>query len=367
MAAATSDLQDILDRIDLADFFDRESVVYRRTHGRSGEQLNVRECPVCGNSDWKVYLNADSGLGNCFGGSHPPEQRFNKWGFLRAYFGGEKPRELVEKLKRVAADMGWRAARTVSAAVLNQPVAGQWDMPESYPLPWQGKNLPYLENRGITSTYAAYFHLRYAPAGSYFRIRSGDEWVFQRYDQRVILPVYDLDGQLKTFQGRDTTGKVEQKYLFPPGLEGSGVHLYNGFNVRSTARIAVGEGAFDVAAMKIAFDGDLALRDVVPIGTFGKHLSEGDNSQYAKFEELRRRGVEEVTFMWDSEVQAIDDAIKAGLRLMQLGFRVRIAVLPKDKDPNEVPGDVVRQTFYEAVMLTGLSALSIRMRVRTMV
>jgi DNA primase len=122
----------------------------------------------------------------------------------------------------------------------------------------------------------------------------------------------------------------------------------------------VGEGAFDVAATKIALDGDAELRDVVPVGTFGKHLSSGsENSQLAKFQTLKARGVEEITLMWDGEVQATDDAITAGLLLKSIGFRVRVAMLPPGKDPNEVPADVVRAAFYQAKLLDRKSALEI--------
>jgi DNA primase len=353
------DLGELLERVDMAAYLDREGISYRETHGRSGQQLNIRECPLCGNSDWKVYVNAESGVGNCFAGSHPAEERFfTKYKFIRAHLGSPMGGKVVDHIRVFAREMGWRPARRVSAKVENAP--GAWELPKHVTLPHNGQNMPYLENRGIDAELAAYFHLGYCPNGASFRYLSERGWASQDWSRRILIPVYDLDGKVATFQGRDVTGRAEKKYLFPPGIDGSGVHLFNGLNVRDTRRIVVGEGAFDVAATKIALDGDAELRDIVPVGTFGKHLSSGsDNSQLAKFQTLKERGVEEITLMWDGEIQATDDAIVAGLLLKSVGFRVRVAMLPAGCDPNEVSADVVRAAFYQAKLLDRRSALEI--------
>jgi DNA primase len=190
---------------------------------------------------------------------------------------------------------------------------------------------------------------------------------YQDFSNRILIPVFDLDGMLVSFQGRDITGKAEKKYLFPSGYASTGVHLYNGHNVHNTKRIIVAEGAFDVAATKIACDSTLDLRDVVCVGTFGKNVSYGsEGAQLDKFRALRDRGVEEVTFMWDGEVQATEDAVRCGLMLAGLGFRVKVAMLPKDKDPNEVTAVEVVQCIYRAEKLTTLSGAKILMKRRAM-
>jgi len=362
-----TDLSELLEHLDLETYLDREGIEYRPTRGSRGMQLNVKTCPTCGNSKWKVYLNQASGLGNCFAGDHPPGENFSKWNFIKAHLGNPPARQVVEHIKQFALEAGWRPARTQSVAVENKP--STWELPPSYALPVHGKNAAYLENRGINGELAKYFHMRLCVRG-FFRIKPGpnEDWLFQDYSNRIILPVYDLDGTLVTFQGRDILGTQEPKYLFPPALPGSGTFLYNGLNVIDTKRIVAGEGVFDVAAIKIAFDQDPALRDVVPIGTFGKHLSDApENSQMTRLMELRKRGVEEITFMWDGEVEATDAAIEAGDLCRQLGFRVRIGMLPPLKDPNEVAPQVTRDAFYQARPLTGASTgFAIRMLRRRM-
>lgn len=347
--------KEILDRLDIEAYLDREAIDYKIAQGSSGTQLNLRVCPFCGGDKWKVYINIRSGLGNCFSGSC--ERKFNKLTFIRAY-SGLSGKDLNDHIEAVGYEIGWRPPRK-SVAV--QESSGEVKLPQSYEIPINGHNLKYLENRGITNEMCEYFKLRYCHKGFYEYKNFDGHNRRMFFDKRIVIPVYDIDGNLVTFQGRDITGTSDRKYLFPPGLPSTGEHLYNSMNVHNTGRIVIGEGVFDVIAIKMALDGDVDLRDVVPVGSFGKHLSV---NQYAKFSELKKRGVSSVTMMWDGEKQATDDAVKAGLKLVSMGFKVRIATLPEGKDPNEVLPEVVREAFYKAVPLTKQSAIRIMMRFR---
>lgn len=353
------DLQEALDTIDMESWLDREGVKYKVTRGSRGTQLNVKECPCCGNSHWKVYLNAENGLGNCFSGDC--ETKFNKWKFISAHLGTATTRQVIEHVKEVAAEQGWQPKVRHTAAVQQ---VNTLHLPESLELPIGGRNLKYLDNRGITGDVAHYFHLRFCQHGSFDYKDDYGKKVRQSYDSRIIIPIFDLDGTFVSFQGRDITGTAERKYLFPPGFASTGSYLYNGQNAIGAQRICVGEGAFDVMSIKVALDGDPALRDVVPVGTFGKHLSEGgQNSQLAKFVALKEQGLQEVTFMWDGEKKATQDAVKAALLVRSIGLRTRIAFLPKDKDPNEVAPEVVRQAFWKAEVLSPATAAKIKLLV----
>ncbi|PLC44594.1 DNA primase [Ralstonia pickettii] len=350
--AANEELQEALDTLDIEAWLDQEGIKYLVTRGARGLQLNVKECPVCGNSNYKVYLNADSGLGNCFHGDC--EAKFNKWSFIKAVHSTLSSRQVIDHIKQVAKEQGWRPPRTVAVAVnMNTELV----LPESVALPVKGRNLRYLDNRNINGTIAKYFSLRFSQRGVFrYKDAEGHSRV-QDYANRIIIPIFDLKGDLVSFQGRDITGTADKKYLFPPGFASTGSVLYNGQNAIGAKRVVIGEGVFDVAATKIALDGDMALRDVVPIGSFGKHLSEGDeNSQVARLVELKAKGLEQVTFLWDGEQRAIADAIKAALMLRKFGFVARVGILPPDKDPNEVPAEVVRQAFWRAEVITPASA-----------
>jgi len=344
-----NDITDILEAIDMESWLDMQGIDYRITHGSRGTQINVRDCPVCGSNKWKVYLNAETGLGNCFAGDHPEGENFNKWSFIKAELGGSN-REVVDHLKGIVAEIGWLPKKIKAEPV--QESVPSLQLPESVPIPYKGRNLAYLEVRGITSEAAKHFALRFSKSGVFpYRIK-GKKFV-QRYTERVIIPIHDLDGDLVSFQGRDTTGNADRKYLFPPGFASTSKLLYNAHNARGAKHVVVTEGVFDTIAVWQAFKPNPILRQVVPIATFGKHLSHADKTdQFSQFIRLKSLGLEKVTMMWDSESSAINAAIKAGKLLKSIGLEVNIAILPRGMDPNEAMPDEVIKTFESAESLT---------------
>jgi DNA primase len=363
-AAHKVDLGELLELVDMEWWLDREGVQYRVTHGSRGTQLNIKECPVCGSNSWKVYLNADTGLGNCFAGDHPPGENYNKFSFIKASLGLGGG-EAVDHIKEVARELGWRAPRKTAVEVqLEKPDLA---LPESFPVPINGKNLRYLAERNIDVETAAFFHLRFSKKGVFWYRTEDGKVRYQNYANRIIIPIFDLNGELVSFQGRDITGEADKKYLFPPGYSSTGRFLYNGQNVKGLERIAIGEGAFDVMAVKIALDGEMALRDVGVVGTFGKHLSYGaedGRDQLGALLELKRMGLKEATFIWDGEIGALDAAADAAQMVKSVGLSARIAVLPPYKDPNEVAPAVVRQAFWSAIEATPGNLVKLRMNIR---
>lgn len=348
-------LNEILERLDMDFYLDREGIDYKVVSGSSGVQLNLKICPFCGNDKWKVYINAGTGLGNCFAGSCD-KRTFNKYSFIRGYTG-LSGKSLYEHVLCVGSEIGWRPPRK-SVAVENRNALV---LPDSLPLPINGKNLKYLENRNISPEMCRYFHLRFCHRGGFNYTDPQGRSAKMAFDKRVIIPVYDMNGALVSFQGRDITGTSDRKYLFPPGFAATGSHLYNAHNVWNTKRVLLCEGVFDVIAAKIALDDEVELRDVVPVGSFGKHLSV---RQYDRFVNLKERGVKQVTFMWDGEEQATKDAIEAGMKLSGMGMDVKVALLPKGKDPNEVTREELRRCFYCAMPLTKTNAVKMLMRVK---
>jgi DNA primase len=233
-------------------------------------------------------------------------------------------------------------------------------MPASVALPYMGKNMAYLENRNINKEIAAFFHLRFCLKGWFKYILDGQP-AYMNFSNRIIIPIFDINGTLVSFQGRDITGTAERKYLFPPGYSATGSYLFNAHNFSGHDTAVVGEGVFDVFALKIALDADSNMRNMCPLGTFGKSVSA---EQLIVFEQLKAKGLKRVVMMWDSEIQAIDDAIKYGATIKALGIDVSIAMLPPGKDPNEVPGSVVREAVWRALPLNMQNAVALRMKAR---
>lgn len=370
MSKSKDDTQELSDSLDLEQWFEREGREFKKSRGSSGMQIHAQECPACGDRRWRTYLNADTGAGNCF----VCNEKFSKLGFIHWSLGhdpsdtspsGKKAwAETFKHVKEALADQGWRPRRTTMVAVEYDEAI----LPASFPLPTsEGRNLVYLQARGVDSELAKYFHLRYCVGGKFWFKREDGSKGYQIFDGRIIIPVFDLDGKMMTFQGRDITGVFEgsQKYLFPKGLPGTGRYLFNGQSVGRAKRIVMGEGAFDVMAIKKAFDEETTLRDVIPVGSFGKHLSYGSmdgNDQLGRFIQLMKMGLEEVTIMWDGEVKALEAALDAAELLRRIGLRVRIATLPFERDPNEVLPQTVRDAFGAAQEYTPILNIQWRLK-----
>lgn len=357
IAKDDSEIEDLVDMVDIEDFLSVESIDYRVTRGRSGTQLNLRECPRCGGRDWKVYLNADTGLGSCFHGSCSDQPGFNKYSFI-FHLNDKSHRETIANLKRYATTLGWSSKRKRAPRPVDENPE-DIVIPDSYALPINGKTLTYLSKRGFTPEMAEYFGWRFSKTGVYKYTLGGEE-KNQDWANRVIIPVYGIDGALVTFQGRSIEADPFQKYLFPPGLAGAGRFIYNAHNALGKKELVLGEGAFDVAAIKKAFDEDITFQDIGICGTFGMHLSMAEsgaeNDQLSDLKRMKAAGLQEITMMWDGSTSAVLNAIKTGSKLRTYGFKVKLAILPIDKDPNEVDTEVVRQAFVSAIELTPLSA-----------
>ena len=73
-----SELKELITELDFEQWLDTEGIVYRRGGvSTRGREVNIKECPVCGSSNWKVYFNLTSGVGKCFAGDHPEEIKFS--------------------------------------------------------------------------------------------------------------------------------------------------------------------------------------------------------------------------------------------------------------------------------------------------
>lgn len=356
-----------LDKIDVQVYLDREGVDYRESMGTKGLQLNLSECPACGEGGRKTYINAESGLGNCFHGSCGV--KFNKFKLIRAVsnLAGEA---LDSHIQAIASEQGWmpRPERV-------RLVQGELKLPSKlFPLPVGGQNLQYLQDRGVSLDSCKHFELAYCHGGWWSYKTSDDQEKWVSYDQRVIVPIADLQGRMVSFQGRDITGERLPKYLFPVGFAVAGSHLYNGntFVDGLHTHAVVGEGAFDAIAVHQALQEDDGMRHLLALATFGMHLSGGEGGQVEKFAQLRDRGLKTVTFMWDGEGKALAYAIKAGMLLRGIGLDVRVARLPAGYDPAQgpdkrpTPAALVLQAIFKATPLSNATAVKLAFEAQRM-
>lgn len=340
--------------LDLAYFLDKEGYAYKITPGHSGDQINLRECLWCGNSKWKIYANAESGSGKCF----VCDQTFSAYRFIgqALNLSGSRLRAYADKLRE---EMGYRPKLRRRLDVS----AGSFELPACVPAFEHPDSLEYLSARGVSREYAEYFGLRYCHSGGYRATRNGEEFI-QPYDRRIVIPIHDADGVMVNFQGRDITGTSDRKYLFPPGLPGTGRFLYNANNHRDEPVLVLCEGVFDAVGVKMALDRDPAASAAVPVATFGKNFSlKGDQCQYVELAKLRKQGARRVVFMWDGERQAACAALEAGLKLACYGYEAYLALLPRDKDPNEASWDEVCRAYHASQAVTTRSYLLLQRRI----
>lgn len=359
------DLSQPIESIDAQYWLDREGVTYRRTTGSNGTQLNIKTCPFCGGGNWKVYMNAKTGLGNCFHGDC--QKKFNKGIFFNALLG-LNGKDFEDYVLTVAEEVGWREKFENKAKEPEQIFDNtNFNMPNFVPIINYFRlgiksqpALKYLMDRGISPESIEHFRLGDCIDG-YFQYKKPDGNLgYQNYSQRIIIPIFDENGKTVTFQGRDYSGKADKRYLFPPGLNSSGTLFYNGWNAKGCEQVIIGEGVFDCIAIHQAIKGESGFENICALASFGKHLSMANgNSQLSYLFRLKKFGLKVITLMWDGENEAIKDAVKVALSLVRYGFKTRIAILPKGKDPNEVPQSTVVDAFWSATTINQLNAVKI--------
>lgn len=342
-----SDLDEVLEQIDAEWLLQREGVAYKESYGRSGRQLNIRECPFCHKKEYRVYINAETMVGNCFSGGCP-QKTWSKWTFLKGLLGLEG-RQLVLALHELAREQGWRPKVQTPLTIQD---LNELSIPKSTPAWEMDPPVEYLARRGVFADLCEYFQLYWSENGAWEYADPRGFTGKQDYSNRIIIPVFDLDGTLVSFQGRDTTGQAEQRYLFPPGFASAGSYLYNGYRVEEGVKtLVICEGVFDVIHAKAALNG-AGMKDHEPVGTFGMHLSTGNptgDDQMGRLRKLKReKGVTDIVFLWDGEQKALNAAADHCLALTAHGFNCRVAMTPDGTDPGSLYHHVIVETVKSA-------------------
>jgi DNA primase len=353
------------EQVSTEELLDHLGVDYRRTSGSRGRQFQIRECPACGKSDWKVYLGEDSGYGNCFHGSC--EEKYNRWTFASKQMGDPEPKEVGAMFEEIAKNSGWKPKAKPQRVVV-PAFQGSLKLPMNIPLPLANGSVGvYLEGRGVTPQLARDFDLRNG-LGRYDYVDEDGVAKSISFADRILFPIYDTNGQLVTFQGRDTTDTSDRKYLFPARLPSTARFIYNAHRAKAEgwSHGVLGEGTMDVIALQKAIDENRFWRGMGAIGSFGKSLTldidPGNPTQLQALLELKASGMQVLTVVWDGEWVALKSAVKAAGILVKHGFQVRIGVMPKDKDPADVPGDTIRFVVENAIPYSRRLEAKLRLR-----
>lgn len=210
----------------------------------------------------------------------------------------------------------------------------------------------YLDGRGVPADARARFGIGYAPTG-WDRLRdhmiglgfddetlaeaglvgSGpkDLSVFDRFRDRIMLPIADAAGRIVGFGARALSDDVPAKYVNSPetAVFRKGALLYNFANARTaldrSAPLLVVEGYLDVIALHSAG----RPRAVSPMGT---GLTREQLSAAWRLDD-------EPVLCFDGDRagrMASERAIDVALGAIEPGRSVRIAMLPEDGDPDAI-------------------------------
>lgn len=210
----------------------------------------------------------------------------------------------------------------------------------------------YLAGRGLDQQTVRRFRIGYAPAGRHslkehlarlgiesdavakagLVITGHDVAVpFDRFRERIIFPIADLQGRIVAFGGRAIRPEHQPKYLNSPETElfRKGQILFNLSAARRAAQetglLVVAEGYMDVVALTRAG----FANSVAPLGTA---LTE---EQLA----LMWRVADEPVLCFDGDAAGLRAAFRAAdlaLPHLQAGKSLRFALLPDGQDPDDL-------------------------------
>lgn len=351
-----------LDDFDMEQLVSYEGFEYKLSSGNSGLQINVKDCPHCGGSNWKVYLNAESGLGNCF----RCDFKFNKYKFIKEARQIPNHSGVMKYFESISSFTKYKTRREIVYSKYNK----DWKLPLNTKISSPELIPDYLKDRNIDLKICERFDLRYCDAGFYvYEDFFGKNRAID-FSKRVIIPVRDIAGNLITFQGRDITGKSDKKYLFPNRLAATGSCIYNAHYIiqNKIKKAVLCEGVFDVFATVQALESDVRFMDYGVAGTFGKHLSVNlpnskSSDQLEDLIQMRNHGLEQVVILWDGEKEAVIAANKTALLLQNYGFDVRVGILPENKDPAEVDKATVLKSIVESQRVSKLSSIRYKLNI----
>lgn len=253
---------------------------------RSGQY--VADCPLCGKSQ-HFYISRKTQLWDCkkcgeYGSIYKLLRLLNKSYLLEG--SSVEVKERIESIRGMMQEVVSNDGVELSVLPIKKMPVG-WKVSE--------KSTPYLLGRGITPEDCKRYNI-------------GATNMFSKYDNYVLIPVYD-GGKIRGFIGRYGAKSVpEGKLRYNNSRDTEFSELMFGYDeiVDGTITVILVEGIFD----KIAVDKALNLWDdeeIKCVCTFGKKISD------RQITKLMLKGVTNVILLYDFD--AIKEIKKYGLEL----------------------------------------------------
>jgi DNA primase len=256
-----------------------------------------------------------------------------------------------EELRKTREREGLFAANRVAATIFHKYLLEN---------PAAGRARQYLEQRGMSREMISRFQLGYAPdrwdflaqalaeageaeqvaVAAGLLVQKDPGRVYDRFRDRVIFPIFSLNGQVAGFGGR-ILGDGQPKYLNSPesavfNKSQTLFGLYqNKSAVREAGRCLIVEGNFDLLSL-VAH----GLQYVAaPLGT-------ALTSQHVK---ILKRYAEEAVVVFDGDQAGLKAAMRAVPLFLTEQLDAKIVVLPEEHDPDTFVTTFGKEALEEKV------------------
>lgn len=199
----------------------------------SGEEFGIR-CPYHVDTDPSLYVNLESGMFHCLGCEESgwiPD--------LVATLENTTYEEAVEIIESRGGDLhvGKRNRRLQGALRRSDRTVDESLFESFFPVQKQSAYMNYLLDRNITYKTASAFDLREGPLYD------------QKWGQRIIYPVRDGQGRLRSIKGRSIRPASGLRYRELEGSKSSAGLFYSSIPAKPAKYVYVTEGPFDAMAV----------------------------------------------------------------------------------------------------------------------
>jgi DNA primase len=349
-------IDELMNRVDIVDVIDSRVQLKKKGHEYTAC------CPFHTEKTPSFTVSPSKQFYHCFGcGAHG-----TALGFLMDYEHLSFP----EAIEELAGTVGLEVPREAVSQVDHKPQHDLYDIMEQADVffrkqlrvhPTADKAVSYLKNRGMSGEIAAEFGIGYAPPGwqnlldalgtsasaqkllieAGLVIEKGRSGPYDRFRDRIMIPIRDRRGRVIAFGGRILDGdEGGAKYLNSPEtpIFHKGRELYGLFEARKALRhpqhLMVVEGYMDVLAL-VQFDIRYAVA-TLGTATTKDHL------------EALYRVVPKVVFCFDGDragKEAAWRALENALPVMQEGRQATFLFLPDGEDPDSLVRKEGKEAF----------------------
>lgn len=274
----------------------------------------VVRCPWHEGSKRKLYVNAETGIFNCF----VCGEKGSFYDLVRRTLAVKKEDvyEIAGAYHDTNEEITLLDEKSVTSPSDIIPYPDDYYSLSEENLGSEARNaLKYLYERGINDKQISYYKLGFCLSG--------------RYAGRIITPTFDRNGNLVTYVGRDYTGIQLPKTLNNkalPGTQGAKDWVFNLYNALRTDHLIITEGTFDAIACGVS-----------GVALFGKGITE--TQMYKIVVEKPKR----ITVMLDPDAQI--EAEKLAHTLRTFIKDVRLSCVPDGYDPGSASPEMIKDAL----------------------